>query len=458
MSMVRERRAARRTTGWLLVLLTSLLAGACSDSPTSPTPPVTPGPTVSSISPSTGSTAGGTDITILGTSFSGTPTVMLGGVAATGVRVLGTTTIQAVTGAHAAGPADVVVTVGTSMATLAGGFTYVAPAGPVVAALSPTSGPTSGGTTVTITGTGFTTASTVTFGGIAAASVTYISATSLRAVTPARVAGVVDVRVTAGSLFGTLPGGFTYIVVANTLPVISSITVKGTRPNEPANFADLGEDVNVIAAVTDAETTLDKLTYAWTATAGTVSGTGRAVTWRAPATATVPLVVTLTLRVTEPLDGTLTQSVTASTTAKVHDSAKEIADMSVQFLLEFSKQAPAPIEIVRNFWSGCAGKQDELQDVTNNQANYKVNDYVVGPPTSSTVTFGGTCPFRNKSGDGCVQTPVLWKAVYKPTGVSETSSGIDQTTAVYRESRWWLCDSDFNGTTTNPLAAVPFIR
>jgi cation transport protein ChaC len=31
-------------------------------------------------------------------------------------------------------------------------------------------------------------------------------------------------------------------------------------------------------------------------------------------------------------------------------------------------------------------------------------------------------------------------------------------TAVYRESRWWLCDSDFDGRTTNPFAPIPFIR
>jgi hypothetical protein len=354
---------------------------------------------------------------------------------------------------------DIVVGVGGSTAIKAAGFTYVAPLGPTVTAISPNSGTTAGGTTVTITGTNFASGAAVTFGGVAATSVTVVSDTTLRAVTPAHIAGVVDVRVTVGALSATSPGGFTYIVVVNTLPVISSITVQGLRANEPANFADLGEEVNVIASVADAETALDKLTYTWTATAGTVNGTGRAVTWRAPATAaTVPLQVTLTLRVTEALDGTLTQSATASTTANVHDSVKEISDISVLFLKDFSEQKLTPAQIVRNFWAGCTGKADELSDVTNNQANYTITSWRVDPPASSTVAFGGTCPFRSKKGDGCVQTPVLWKAIYKPTGAAETSSGTDQTTAVYRESRWWLCNSDFNGTTTNPLAAVPFIR
>ncbi len=463
MSMLRERRAARRTTGWLLVLLTSLLAGACSDSPTSPTPPVTPGPTVSSISPSSGSTAGGTDITILGTSFAGTPTVMLGGVAATSVRVLGTTTIQAVTGAHAAGPADVVVTVGSSTATMAGGFTYVEPAGPAITAISPNSGPTSGGTTVTITGTGFTTASTVTFGGTAAASVTYVSATSLRAVTPARVAGVVDVRVATGSLFGTLPAGFTYIVVTNTLPVISSITVKGIRPNEPANFADLGEEVNVIAAVTDAETTLDKLTYTWTATAGTISGTGRAVTWRAPAAATLPLQATLTLRVTESLDGTLTQSVTASTTVNVHDSKAEAGVLAVRFLTEFSTaRTTPPATIVRDFWAGdvCkAGRDAELQDVADSQANYEMLSYKIGEVSSWTLSFGGTCPL-SEPGDACLAVPCEWRDKRLKDGEIATSTGTCLLSAAYRQSRWWLCSSRYQNLSGGHsfLPGVPFIR
>jgi hypothetical protein len=464
MSISRDRRAALRTTGGLLAILQlALLVGACSDSnPITPTPPPS-GPTVVSISPATGSTAGGTDITIIGTSFSGTPTVTLGGVAATGVRVLGTTTIQAVTGAHAAGAVDIVVTVGTSAATRASGFTYVAPAGPTVSAISPNSGTTAGGTSVTISGANFAAASAVTFGGVAAASVTFVNETTLRAVTPAHVAGAVDVRVTTGSLFGTLSGGFTYIVVTNTLPVISTITVKGGRLNEPANFADLGEEVNVIASVTDAETTLDKLSYAWTATAGTINGTGRAVTWRAPAAATLPLQVTLTLRVTETLDGTLTQSVTASTTANVHDSRKESGDLAVRFLTEFSSaRTTPPSTIVRDFWTAdvCkAGRDAELQDVADSQANYQMLSYKIGEVSSWTLSFGGTCPL-NEPGDGCVAVPCEWKDMRLKDGEIATSTGTCLLSAAYRQSRWWLCSSRYQNLSGGHtfLPGVPFIR
>ena len=60
----------------------------------------------------------------------GTPTVTIGGVAATGVVVTGATSLTAVTGPHATGLADVVVTIpGPATATLAPGFFYT-PAAP----------------------------------------------------------------------------------------------------------------------------------------------------------------------------------------------------------------------------------------------------------------------------------------------------------------------------------------
>ena len=62
-----------------------------------------PAPTVSSISPTSGTTAGGTPVTITGTGFLSGATVSLGGTAATGVTVVSSTSITATTGAP--GPA-----------------------------------------------------------------------------------------------------------------------------------------------------------------------------------------------------------------------------------------------------------------------------------------------------------------------------------------------------------------
>src|SRR5205823_9001586 len=94
-------------------------------------------------------------------------------------------------------------------------------------------------------------------------------------------------------------GGGTPTPPANNLPVIDSITIQGTRPKEPANFADLAESVPIVAKVHDDETAVDQLEYQWTATTGTFTGTGASVVWLAPASATTPLDVIITLKVIE---------------------------------------------------------------------------------------------------------------------------------------------------------------
>jgi hypothetical protein len=172
---------------------------------------VVPTPAITSVSPSSGPTAGGTPVTITGSGFVTGATVSIGGVAATSVNVASATSITAVTGAHAAGPVDVVVTTPGGTATSTGGFTYVVPP-PAITSVSPGSGPTAGGTPVTITGSGFVAGATVSIGGVAATSVVVASATSITAVTGAHAAGPVDVVVTnPGGATGTLPAGWAYL-------------------------------------------------------------------------------------------------------------------------------------------------------------------------------------------------------------------------------------------------------
>src|SRR6185503_4051670 len=60
-------------------------------------------PTVSGVTPTSGTTAGGTGITVTGTGFLAGATVTLGGTAASNVTVVNSTTITATTAAHAAG-------------------------------------------------------------------------------------------------------------------------------------------------------------------------------------------------------------------------------------------------------------------------------------------------------------------------------------------------------------------
>jgi hypothetical protein len=67
---------------------------------------------------------------------------------------------------------------------------------PAVAGVSPTSGTTAGGTTVTITGSGFTGATKVVFGVVAATSYTVVSDTEITAVSPAQAAAIHNIYVT----------------------------------------------------------------------------------------------------------------------------------------------------------------------------------------------------------------------------------------------------------------------
>jgi hypothetical protein len=82
---------------------------------------------ISSVSPSSGLTTGGTTIIISGAGFNGTSTVTIGGTAATSFIISDANHVQAVTPAGTQGPKDVTVTTSNGSATLTGGFTYVAP-------------------------------------------------------------------------------------------------------------------------------------------------------------------------------------------------------------------------------------------------------------------------------------------------------------------------------------------
>ena len=77
------------------------------------------------IAPDHGAAAGGTLVTITGAYFLQGATVTIGGVAATQVSVISTTEVLAVTGPHAPGAGNVVVTnPDATQATITGGFTY----------------------------------------------------------------------------------------------------------------------------------------------------------------------------------------------------------------------------------------------------------------------------------------------------------------------------------------------
>lgn len=113
---------------------------------------------------------------------------------------------------------------------------------PTLASISPTSGVNTGGTVVTIDGSGFDPGgTTVTFGSTPVAG-TYVSPYRLTATTPAGT-GVVNVTVTntaSGLASNTLVGAFTYI--ANAAPVLATIGPRSTDEGVNLNFTVIATD------------------------------------------------------------------------------------------------------------------------------------------------------------------------------------------------------------------------
>jgi alpha-tubulin suppressor-like RCC1 family protein len=155
-------------------------------------------PTVGPLAPAEGSTLGGTRVIFHGQEFAAVSAVRFGSINATSYKVLSPTAIEAVTPAEPVG--KILVTVVNTAGTSPGSpFKFT----PIVESIAPNSGPTSGGTQVTVTGAGFTTGENHTiikFGSVKASKVTCSSSTSCLVTAPAHAAGKVDVRATVNKI------------------------------------------------------------------------------------------------------------------------------------------------------------------------------------------------------------------------------------------------------------------
>jgi hypothetical protein len=134
--------------------------------------------------------------------------VTFSGVSATNVTVVSDTRITAVTPANSQGTVTVRVTTPCGSGDKLFAF-YYAPA-PGITSVNLASGPEAGGNSVTITGSNFTLATAVTFGGIPAASYTVDSDTQITAVTPSG-SGTVSVTVTTAGGTGTAVDAYEYL-------------------------------------------------------------------------------------------------------------------------------------------------------------------------------------------------------------------------------------------------------
>jgi PKD repeat protein len=213
-------------------------------------------PAVTSISPNSGPSTGGTTITIHGSGFSNgagssnVNYVMFGSTQSTSNTFISDTEITATSPAESAGTVNIAVTtpVGTSSSSSSSQFTYSATASsPTITSISPNSGPMNGGTSVTIYGSGFSNGAGssnvnyVMFGGTQATSNTFISDSEIIATSPAGSAGTVNIAVTTpvGISSSTSGSQFTYYAASST-PTLYTISPTSGPVNGGTSVAIYG--------------------------------------------------------------------------------------------------------------------------------------------------------------------------------------------------------------------------
>jgi hypothetical protein len=205
---------------------------------------------VTGLSANYGPSGGGNTIDILGTGLAGATAVRFGANPSTQFEILSPFAIKAVV---PAGSATVDVRVdtqgGTSPVAAGDRYTYqtavVASGGPTITAVTPSNGPLSGGTEVTIEGTHLGGAYEVDFGGTPSTQVTPMSATEVRAISPAAaLAARVDITVTTPDGTSAPSSADTFAYGSPPPPLATTLTLSaGASP------AFAGREVTFTAAV-----------------------------------------------------------------------------------------------------------------------------------------------------------------------------------------------------------------
>ncbi len=190
-------------------------------------------PFVAGVHPKSGPAHGGTAVTITGSGFIAGATVTIGG-AATGVEVVSPSEIRAITSGSPAGTYEVIVSDANGTSSGGATFSYIGSGAkeggaPVVTSIEPSSGPSTGGTQVTIHGGGFLASSAVSIGSLAS-SVRFISSTELKAITSATTAGSYEVVVSDAD--GTSARGPQFNYTSAAVPQIAQAGILGSNEGQ----------------------------------------------------------------------------------------------------------------------------------------------------------------------------------------------------------------------------------
>jgi len=182
-------------------------------------------PFIASVAPAQGTIIGGTPITILGAYFTGATSVSIGGALATNLVVVSSTTIKAVTPAHAAGSVSIMITTPSRTTTLQNAFSYASSS---ILSVIPNMGGVGGGALITISGSYLGGATSVTIGGAPATNLIVVSPTTITAVTPSGTLGPADVAVTTPAETLTASNSFSYI--SNFVPAWATLLEATPNP------------------------------------------------------------------------------------------------------------------------------------------------------------------------------------------------------------------------------------
>jgi len=237
----------------------------------------------------------------------------------------------------------------------------------------------------------------------------------------------------------------------NVAPIIESISASSDR-------VEVDAEITLTVVVKDQETPVEQLKFDWKADAGTFSGDGAVVKWRAPKDIKTPADFEIRLTVTETYGTPNSAGVRPQNVAngslpgiRVHNSNKELEDLSIQFLTDFAHSNVPASTCVRDFSDSCRGKAEERGDIEANRTHFEIVNYSLTMKSVTPAASGLSanmvvaCSFtsRIKACDPGDKACVV--------GDVGTARGDCILTGKYENRRWWLCDSHFAGRLASSL-------
>ncbi|MFT4293991.1 MAG: IPT/TIG domain-containing protein [Micropruina sp.] len=208
-----------------------------------------PAPWLHWLTPSSGPATGGNTVTVHGSALVRPQTVIFGDKAGSNLKSLDDNTLTVTVPPGKPGTTVRVLVFtpyGHNTSPLSYTYKPAAVPAPTITGVTPATGPTTGGTTLTITGTNLAGASKVSVGGAPATAVKVVSPTTVTAVTPAHAAGAVDVTLTTPGGSVTKAKAFSYTTVCT--PTV--IEVSGDITSAVTWKSDCGTVYHVNGTVT----------------------------------------------------------------------------------------------------------------------------------------------------------------------------------------------------------------